>query len=73
MIPPISNVSGRTRRRIAWRLLPFVFLYLVAYMDRANVSFAALKMNLDLGFSDRVYGLSVAMFFVGNYWIVSGR
>ncbi len=60
------DVGARTRRRIAWRLLPFVFLlYLVAYLDRANVSFAALKMNLDLGFSDRVYGLGVAMFFVG--------
>ena len=62
----IPDVGVRTRRRIAWRLLPFVFLlYLVAYLDRANVSFAALKMNLDLGFSDRVYGLGVAMFFVG--------
>jgi hypothetical protein len=47
--------------------LPFIFLlYLAAYLDRANVSFAALKMNLDLGFSDRVYGLGVAMFFVGK-------
>jgi MFS transporter, ACS family, tartrate transporter len=47
-------------------MLPFVFLlYLVAFLDRANVSFAALKMNLDVGFSDRVYGLGVAMFFVG--------
>jgi len=61
-----SELGARTRRRIAWRLLPFVFLlYLVAYLDRANVSFAALKMNLDLGFSDRVYGLGVAMFFAG--------
>jgi hypothetical protein len=66
MIPTIPDVGARTRRRIAWRLLPFVFLlHLVAFLDRANVSFAALKMNLDLGFSDRVYGLGVAMFFVG--------
>src|SRR6184192_31726 len=66
MIPAIPDVGVRTRRRIAWRLLPFVFLlYLVAYLDRANVSFAALKMNLDLGFSDRIYGLGVAMFFIG--------
>jgi ACS family tartrate transporter-like MFS transporter len=65
-IPTIPDLGLRTRRRIAYRLLPFVFvLYLVAYMDRANVSFAALRMNLDLGFSDRVYGLGVAMFFVG--------
>src|SRR5207245_8693637 len=65
MISAIPRVGVRTRRRIAWRLLPFVFLlYLVAYLDRANVSFAALKMNLDLGFSDRIYGLGVAMFFL---------
>jgi ACS family tartrate transporter-like MFS transporter len=62
----VGRWLARARRRIAWRLLPFVFLlYLVAFLDRANVSFAALKMNLDLGFSDRVYGLGVAMFFVG--------
>ena len=66
MILATPEVGARTRRRIAWRLLPFVFvLYLVAYLDRANMSFAALKMNLDLGFSDRVYGLGVAMFFTG--------
>jgi ACS family tartrate transporter-like MFS transporter len=62
----MPDVGVRARRRIAWRLLPFVFLlYLVAYLDRANVSFAALRMNLDLGFSDRIYGFGVAMFFVG--------
>ncbi len=66
MTTDMPDVGVRTRRRIAWRLLPFVFLlYLVAYLDRANMSFAALKMNVDLGFSDRVYGLGVAMFFVG--------
>src|SRR5438874_12284017 len=66
MIPAIPDVGVRTRRRIAWRLLPFVFLlYLVAYLDRANVSFAALKMNLDLGVSGRIYGLGVVMFFLG--------
>jgi ACS family tartrate transporter-like MFS transporter len=62
----IPDLGLRTRRKIAYRLLPFVFvLYLVAYMDRANVAFAALRMNLDLGFSDRVYGFGVAMFFGG--------
>ena len=61
-----SEVALSARRHIALRLLPFVFLlYVVAYLDRANVSFAALRMNFDLGFSDRVYGLGVAMFDVG--------
>jgi len=65
-MPLTSDVALAARRHIALRLLPFVFLlYVVAYLDRANVSFAALRMNFDLGFSDRVYGLGVAMFYVG--------
>ena len=48
------------------RLLPFSFLmYLVCYVDRANLSFANLRMSMDLGFSDRVYGLGAGVFFVG--------
>jgi len=61
----MSDVGRRARRRIAYRLLPFVFLiYIVNYVDRVNVSFANLRMSADLGFSDRVYGLGVAMFYV---------
>jgi ACS family tartrate transporter-like MFS transporter len=61
----MSEVSARARRRIASRLLPFVFLiYIVNYIDRVNVSFANLRMSADLGFSDRTYGLGVGMFYV---------
>src|SRR3981081_4494816 len=60
-----SDVGQRARRRIAYRLLPFVFLiYIVNYIDRVNVSFANLRMSADLGFSDRVYGLGVGMFYI---------
>jgi len=60
-----SDVSQRARRRVAYRLLPFVFLiYVVNYIDRVNVSFANLRMSTDLGFSDRAYGLGVGMFYV---------
>jgi len=63
--PELSDVSERAKRRIACRLLPFVFLiYIVNYIDRVNVSFANLRMSADLGFSDRVYGLGVGMFYV---------
>lgn len=55
-----------TRRRIAIRLLPFVFLmYIISYVDRVNVSFANLRMSADLHFSDRVFGLGAGIFFVG--------
>jgi len=61
----LRDVGQRARRRVAYRLLPFVFLlYLVNYIDRVNVSFANLRMSADLGFSDRVYGLGVGMFYL---------
>jgi ACS family tartrate transporter-like MFS transporter len=48
------------------RLLPFLFLlYVVAYLDRVNVGFAALQMNAALGLSAAVYGLGAGIFFVG--------
>src|ERR1700674_5742714 len=60
------EVAQRTRKRIAWRLLPFLFLlYIIAFLDRMNVGAAALQMPGDLGFSDRVVGLGAGMFFVG--------
>jgi ACS family tartrate transporter-like MFS transporter len=60
-----KEVGQRARRRVAYRLLPFVFLlYIVNYIDRVNVSFANLKMSADLGLSDRAYGLGVGMFYI---------
>jgi MFS transporter, ACS family, tartrate transporter len=61
----LADVASRARRRIAARLLPFVFIiYIVNYIDRVNVSFANLRMSAELGFSDKVYGLGVGMFYV---------
>ena len=55
-----------TVRKIGLRLLPFLFLlYIVAFLDRINVSFAGLEMTRDLNFSDRVFGLGAGIFFVG--------
>jgi ACS family tartrate transporter-like MFS transporter len=54
------------RRKVAWRVLPFVFLlYIVAYLDRANVGFAKLAMADDLKFSEQVFGLGFGIFFIG--------
>src|SRR5215470_4460030 len=61
----MKDVAQRARRRVAYRLLPFVFLlYVVNYIDRVNISFANLRMSADLGFSDRVYGLGVGIFYI---------
>jgi ACS family tartrate transporter-like MFS transporter len=65
LVPELPEIGVRARQRVALRLLPFVFLlYIVNYIDRVNVSFANLRMSADLGFSDRVYGLGVGMFYV---------
>jgi ACS family tartrate transporter-like MFS transporter len=52
-------------RKIAWRIVPFlVILYMVAFLDRVNISFAALTMNRDLGISESVYGFAAGVFFL---------
>src|ERR1700733_11650464 len=53
-------------RRITRRLIPYLFvLYIVAYIDRVNVGFAAMDMKRQLHFSDTVYGTGAGMFFLG--------
>ena len=61
-----QDEEAATYSKVAWRLLPFLFLcYVCAYLDRINVSFAKLQMAHDLGLSDAVYGLGAGIFFVG--------
>jgi len=56
----------RTIVKVSWRLLPLVVVsYLVAYIDRTNVAFAALTMNKDLGLSAYAYGWGAGIFFLG--------
>jgi MFS transporter, ACS family, tartrate transporter len=53
-------------RRVSRRLVPILFTaYIVNYLDRTNVSYAALQMSRDLHFSDRVFGLGAGIFFLG--------
>jgi ACS family tartrate transporter-like MFS transporter len=53
-------------RRAAWRLVPLILaMYIAAFLNRVNVSFAALTMNKDLGFSPEVYGWGTGVFFLG--------
>jgi ACS family tartrate transporter-like MFS transporter len=52
-------------RKARWRLIPLLAVcYLVAYMDRANISFAAQTMSRDLHFTPKIYGLGAGLFFV---------
>jgi ACS family tartrate transporter-like MFS transporter len=61
-----SDVATATLRKVTLRLIPFLFLlYIIAWLDRVNVGFAALQMNSDLGFSSAAFGFGSGVFFVG--------
>lgn len=61
-----SRHEAQVRRKVAWRLIPFLgLLYLLAFLDRVNVGFAALTMNSDLGFSAVIFGTGAGIFFLG--------
>ncbi|MFL5017085.1 MAG: MFS transporter [Rhizobium sp.] len=54
--------------KITWKLMPFLgILYLIAYIDRQNVSFAKLQMVDALAMSEYAYGLGASLFFIGYF------
>ena len=62
----LAAIGESAQRKAAWRLLPVIAVgYGLAYMDRINISFAALQMNQDLHFSASVYGFGAGLFFIG--------
>lgn len=63
-----AMVDGRALySKISWRLIPYIFLlYIVAYLDRVNVGFAAYDLQRDLQFSNTVYGTGAGIFFLGS-------
>jgi len=63
-----DDLGDRARRRVRRRLLPFLMLlYVVAFLDRVNVNFAALAMGHDLGFGPREFGFGAGVFFLGYF------
>jgi MFS transporter, ACS family, tartrate transporter len=61
-----EELSVVTLRKVTLRLIPFLFLlYVIAWLDRVNVGFAALEMNADLGFSSATFGFGSGIFFLG--------
>ncbi len=62
------DAEARARTRIAWHLLPFLFLLYVAnYLDRTNIAYATLGMKGDLGLTDSVFGTASGIFFIGYF------
>ncbi|WP_330208783.1 MFS transporter [Pseudomonas sp. Z13] len=66
---PLDDAEGeRLMRRILWRVVPFIFIcYVVSYLDRTNVGFAAISMNKDLGLTATMFGWAAGLFFFGYF------
>src|SRR5438477_2629957 len=65
---PDQQLEAATMRRVSWRLMPFLLAaYLICYIDRVNVGFAALQMNKAVGIDPKTYGLGAGIFFVGYF------
>src|SRR5215813_3757965 len=63
-----STTEASVIRKVQLRILPFVFvLYVVSFLDRINIGFAALTMNRDLGIDARQFGLLAGIFFFGYF------
>ena len=63
-----TALQRSTMRKVYQRLLPFAVLsYVLAYIDRINVSFAGLTMRGDLGMSAATFGFAVGMFYWGYF------
>jgi ACS family tartrate transporter-like MFS transporter len=55
-------------RRVFWRIVPLCFLlYIVSYIDRANIGYAALQMNAELGLTSAAFGFAAGIFFIGYF------
>ncbi len=64
----MEPLEQRTIAKVSWRLVPFLIIcYFIAYLDRVNVSFAALTMNQDIGLSQTAYGFGAGIFFFSYF------
>jgi ACS family tartrate transporter-like MFS transporter len=67
-LSPQLAFAAKVRRKITWRLMPFLIcLFIIAFIDRANVGYAALDMTQDLGFDAEVLGFGAGIFFIGYF------
>jgi len=63
-----AQFEKRTVRKITGRIIPFVFvLYIVNYIDRANIGYASLHMNAELGLTSQAFGFAAGLFFIGYF------
>jgi len=64
----MDMAARRASRKAAWRLIPFLILcFVIAFLDRVNVGFAALTMNKELGLTAEMFGFGAGIFFFGYF------
>jgi len=67
-MPTIIADERTVMRRVFWRIVPLCFLlYIVSYIDRANIGYAALQMNAELGLTADAFGFAAGIFFIGYF------
>jgi ACS family tartrate transporter-like MFS transporter len=63
-----SAIEKTTMRKVFWRIIPYTFiLYVISYLDRANIGYAALQMNKELALSAEGFGFAGGIFFIGYF------
>lgn len=63
-----SRVEQSTTRKVFWRIVPYCFgLYVISYLDRANIGYAALQMNKELALTSEAFGFAAGIFFIGYF------
>ena len=64
----MSTIARETISRLNWRIIPlFIIIYVINFLDRVNVGFAALQMNEELSFTPEIYGFGAGIFFIGYF------
>lgn len=65
---PAGSIGVKTVQKVTRRIIPFIFLlYIVAFLDRINITFASLTMNRELAIGSEQYGVLVGVFFLGYF------
>src|SRR4030088_1241699 len=63
-----SELEERTTAKVLWRIIPAIFtLYVISYIDRANIGYAALQMNKELALTSEAFGFAAGIFFIGYF------
>jgi len=62
----VSDIERSTLSRVQWRIIPLLFcIFILNYLDRVNIGFAALRMNTDIGLTPQIFGLGAGVLFAG--------